>query len=77
MGLLLEATKAGQHGKDRLDDHAFAPGFAGTDFQIRRIAGLRMKALVAKEDHLFFVTANHRVKDRIVHIGGVAIPIDN
>jgi hypothetical protein len=36
-----------------------------------------MKALVAPYDHLVFDAANHRLKDRIVHIGRAPIPIDD
>ena len=36
-------------------------------------SGLGMKALVAQYDHLIFDAANHRLKDRIVHMGCVPI----
>ena len=75
VALMLEPTNQGQHGKDRLDDHALAPSFGGTDFQIRRIACFSMEALVAEEDHLLLDAADQRVKDRIVDIGCVPIPI--
>ena len=69
MGLLLKAAGSGEHGKDRLKDHPLAPRVTGTHFQIGRVAGLGMKALISESDH--------RMKDRIVDIGCAPIPIDD
>ena len=77
MGLLLKAADSDEHGKDRLKDHPLAPCFTGTPFQISRVAGLGMKALVAEDDPLLLDASDHRVKDRIVDLGRVPIPIDD
>ena len=37
----------------------------------------RMKALVAQYDHPLFKAANHHLKDRVVDIGRVTVPIDD
>ena len=77
MGLLLKAAGSSEHGKDRLNDHPLAPRSPRTHFQIVRIARLGMKALIAEEDHLPLEVSDHGMKDRIVDIGCVPIPIDD
>ena len=77
MGLLLKSADSGEHGKDRLNDHPLAPSFAGTHFQVGRIAGFGMKALVAEDDPLLLEASDHRMKDRIMDLGRIPIPIDS
>ncbi len=77
MGLLLKAAGSGEHGKDGLNEHPLVPRVARTDFQVGRITGLGMKAWVAEEDHLLLEASDHRMKDRIVDLCRIPIPIDD
>ena len=77
MGLLLKAADSGEHGKDRLKDHPLAPCFTGTPFQIGRVAGFCMKAVVAEDDPRLLDASDQRMKDRIMDLGRIPIPIDD
>ena len=77
MGLRLKAANSGEHGKDRLNEHPLAPGFTRTDFQVGRVAGFGMNAVVAEEANPLLEASDQGMKDRIVDIGRVPIPIDS
>jgi|TARA_B110000495_G_C22976532_1_gene573630 hypothetical protein len=76
MAHLFDPTDSGQYEKDRFDEHTHAPRFWLAYFQIGRIAVLGLKAVVSQDDHLLFESPSHWLKDGIMDVGCIPIPID-
>jgi hypothetical protein len=78
MGNLLEVANQGQHGQDRLDDHAAVPFSALAEFEVGWIPVLLGKPFITENDHLVSDKVNQFLKGRaIVDIGRGAGPIDD